>query len=147
LSYHPKCKDNPVFIELFQPNIIKTLLQAYDITCQTDEKNELCPYSIYSITKTGNDKALHDQCRSKKCTESLIRVLKELSLDQFASIESTSFTDGNFSYDDLNSKNSVISKLESDECKSLHATSGAVTIKINKILLLSLFLLLLFSFY
>jgi len=57
---------------------------------------------------------------------------------QFASIENTSFTEGNFSYDDLNSKNSVISKLESDQCKSLHATNGAVTIMINKILLLSI---------
>jgi len=142
LSYHPICKNSPVFSELFQPNNIKTLLQSFEIICQTDEKNELCPYSIYSITKTGSDKVLHDQCKSKKCTESLIKVLKELSIDQLASIESSSFTDGSYTYDELNSKNTVISKLESDQCKSLHATSGAVTIKINYVLLLSLSLVL-----
>jgi len=131
LSYYPICKNNPVFNEMYQPIMIKTLIQAYDIYCQTDENGDLCPYSLYAITKSGGNEALHDQCKSKKCTESLLKINKDLNIDQYAAFESNDAVNGSYSYEELNAKNDIISVLESDECQSSHVTSDAVTVKLT----------------
>jgi len=111
-----------------------------------DEKDNLCPYSLYAITQSCGKDAITDTYKSKKYTESLLNILKDVNLaDTFGAYEDLSFNNnaGSASYDDLNSANKVISKLESDECKSSHATSDAITNKVNQFLLISLSLLLL----
>jgi len=153
LKYYPICKDIPKFTELYEPNIIKTALQSYDVFCQTNENGDLCPYSLSLMTKVGDSTVLQDQCKSKKCTESLLKVYKDINLDQYASLENSSYSTGSYSPQELNAKNNLISILESDECKSLHVentanatndTSNTITIKANKILLILLSLLLFF---
>ncbi|ORX41569.1 hypothetical protein BCR36DRAFT_375194 [Piromyces finnis] len=122
LKYYPICGNFPAFKELYQPNMIKSLLQGYDIYCQTNENGDLCPFSI--------------------------NVYKEISKDQYTAYENSSFTSGNYSDQDLNELNHIISTLESEQCKSSHVsndneTSDSISIKINNILLISLSLLLL----
>ncbi|ORX42846.1 hypothetical protein BCR36DRAFT_305742 [Piromyces finnis] len=148
LKYYPICGNFPAFKELYQPNMIKSLLQGYDIYCQTNENGDLCPFSINVITKNDNIEILNEQCKSKKCTESLLKVYKEISKDQYTAYENSSFTSGNYSDQDLNELNHIISTLESKQCKSSHVsndneTSDSISIKINNILLISLSLLLL----
>lgn len=143
LKYYPVCKNFPEFTELFEPNIFRTLLQGYDVYCQTDENDEPCPYSLYLINRS-SENILNEQCKSKKCTESLLNVYKNLKFDQYASLESSSYTSGNFNSQDMNIKSKMVSALESDECKTAHATSGTNPIdiiKINNILLIILLLL------
>jgi len=147
LNYYPICKSNPVFNELYQPNILKSLIQLYDIYCQTNENNELCPYSLFALTKSGGNDALRDQCKSKKCTDSLLKVYKDMSIDQYASFENTTYATGNYNYEEITAMNDVISALESDDCKSQHVTSNTIAIKINTIPLISLSLLLLLIFH
>ncbi|ORX49568.1 hypothetical protein BCR36DRAFT_583681, partial [Piromyces finnis] len=119
-----------------QPLIIRDLVQGLESKCFTNENNELCPFSIYTITLTGEDEALSDTCKSKKCTESLIKSFKEININRFAAYENLSFTTESYTYQDINSIK--ISFLESDKCKSSHETSDAsdfITTKITTILL------------
>ncbi|ORX33361.1 hypothetical protein BCR36DRAFT_587095, partial [Piromyces finnis] len=121
-----------------QPLIIRDLVQGLESKCFTDENNELCPFSIYAITLTGEDEALSDTCKSKKCTESLIKSFKEINVDRFAAYENLSFTTESYTYQDINSIKNSISFLESDKCKSSHETSDAgdyITTKITTVLL------------
>ncbi|ORX33537.1 hypothetical protein BCR36DRAFT_588601 [Piromyces finnis] len=116
-----------------QPLIIRDLVQGLESKCFTDENNELCPFSIYAITLTGEDEALSDTCKSKKCTESLIKSFKEINVDRFAAYENLSFTTE-----------------KSDKCKSSHETSDAgdyITTKITTVLLPLLILTLLLFLY
>ena len=172
-KYFPICSKDPQFSEILQPIIFKDLTQGLYSKCLTDEEGNLCPYSIYAITETGENEALSDTCKSKKCTESLIEMLKQINIDQYAAYENLSFTTGSYTYQDLNAVKNIISTLESDKCKSSHVTSntgktdntenigitenssskvnsgntsGAFINSINPILLISLFLLLL-TFY
>jgi len=142
-KYFPICSKNPQYNEILQPNIIKSIKQNFEINCLTDENNNLCPYSLYLIVKGDNSGVLDDNCKSKKCTESIIKILKETNIDQLAAYENLSSTSGTFSYESLTSTNSLISKMESDKCKSSHITSntsGAIVNNTNPILLISLFL-------
>ncbi|ORX41422.1 hypothetical protein BCR36DRAFT_588056 [Piromyces finnis] len=148
LKYYPICKDSPIFAEIYQPTMIKTILQTYDTLCQTDENGELCPFSLHLMTNnSGGADVLNAQCKSKKCTESLIKVYKDVSIDQYATLESSSQTTGSFTYEDISAKNELISMLESNECQSLHSTSDTTTVKTNTTLLVLLSLLLLLFFH
>jgi len=168
LKYYPICKDIPEFNELYQQNIMITLKQSLDVACQTDENDDICPFSLYLVLKTSNDNSvdddtnnidvLLDQCGSKKCTESLIKVYKDLKIDQYTALENSSYTTGSYTYQEINTKNDIISILESEECQSLHDTgddtnndtadntnddkSGSTTIKINYLLIILFSLLL-----
>jgi len=59
----------------------------------------------------------------------LINVLKNIGDEQFVAYESSSFSDGNYSYEEMNSNNFIISKLESDYCKSIHFSSDIIRAK------------------
>jgi len=179
LKYYPICKEIPAFNELYQPNIIKTIQQYLEFMCLTDEDDNLCPYSLYLITKQNNkndnnnnnesDKneiidVFFDQCESKKCTESMIEFFENMSIDQYAAFENSTFSTGSFTYQELNAKNNMIDLLESDECYYLHSpnddtgeddtgddndadddTSGGISIKTNYLLIILYSLLLILS--
>lgn len=122
-KYYPICSKIPQFNELFKPLVFKNIVQKLELNCQTDENNELCPFSIYGITQTGGDKALDDTCKSKKCTEELLNIYKNVSMDQLAAYENLSYTNGSLSYEELSVAKRLVSELESEECKSKHVTS------------------------
>jgi len=147
LKYYPICSKEPQFTEIFQPAVFNDLIQDLYSQCLTDEKDNLCPYSLYVITQSGEKDALTDTCKSKKCTESLLNLLKDVNIDTFGAYENLSFNTRSYSYDDLNVVIKIVSKLESDECTASHATSDVITTKINQFLLISLSFLLLFVFY
>ena len=151
LKYYPVCKENPEFAEEYSPIMMKSILQGYEALCQTNEKDELCPFAIHIITDSGDSEVLYDQCKSEKCTESLLNIYKNINLDQYAAYENSAQTTGSFNYQDLNSVNNMISILESDKCKSLHVTtSDSSTIKRNNTFFITLelsILLLLWIFY
>ncbi|ORX58403.1 hypothetical protein BCR36DRAFT_580031, partial [Piromyces finnis] len=65
---------------MFQPLVFKSAVHGFQLKCQTDENRDLCPYSIYLITKTGADEVLVDTCKSKKCTEDLLKVFKDTNI-------------------------------------------------------------------
>jgi len=146
LKCFPSCQNIPEFKELFQPAIMKTYQQSNKVFCQTNEKGELCPYSLSMMTKGGGINVLLDQCKSKKCTESLLEIFKDISIDQFTVFENSTYTTGNFNYNELNLVNQYISILESKKCQYLHVTSDASHININTSLLISLVILLLLLF-
>jgi len=154
LKYYPICKNSPNFAELYQPMIIKTILQTYDVLCQTDENDELCPFSLNLMKSSNGNGVWKDQCKSKKCTESLLKVYKNISLEQYGAIEDSSYTTGSYSYQELEAKKELVSLLESKECQDLHITdsninssSDSITIKISNILLINLSLLLVLSIF
>jgi len=107
------------------------LKQSLDIKCQINENGNLCPFSIYLITDSDAVDVLKDQCESKKCTESLFSVYKYLNMDQYAAYENSSYTSGSYTYQELNTKKSIISRLESKECQSLHTSNSSSTIAIK----------------
>ena len=149
LNYYPHCKENPEFSKMYQPILLKSMKQSYDLICQTDEEGNLCPFSIHTITKTGGAEVLLDQCKSKKCTESLINTYKNVDLDQLLAFEELSSTSGNVSYNELNSMKNIVTVLESNTCKSVQAkaSSDTVTTINNNCLIIFLSLLLIFLFY
>jgi len=83
-KYLPICSKDLQFSEILQPFLFKDLVNGLYSKCLTDEEGNLCPYSIYTITQTGQEDALMDTCKSKKCTESLIDALKDVNIDQYA---------------------------------------------------------------
>jgi hypothetical protein len=148
LNYYPICKNIPDFSNLFQPSMIKSMLQGYDIYCQTNENGDLCPFSINVLLKKDNIDILNDQCKSKKCTESLLKIYKDITIDQYTTFENQSVTTGNYSEQELNEAKEIISKLESNECKSSYEfsnnSSDSTIVKYNNILLILMLILLLF---
>lgn len=143
-KYYPICSKIPQYNEVFNPLVFKSAIQGLQLKCQFDENGELCPFSLYSITKTGADEVLDDTCKSSKCTEELLGVYKDTNIDQLAALEDTSFATGNLTYEELSVSKYIVSELESEKCQSQHATSNASYIKTNTSLLISLLLLLLF---
>lgn len=142
-KYYPICSKIPQYNEIFNPLVFKSAVQGLQLKCQFDENGELCPFSLYSITKTGADEVLDDTCKSNKCTEELLEVYKDTNIDQLAALESSSFSTGNFSYEELSVNKYIITALKSEKCQSQHATSNASHTKTNTSLLISLLLLLL----
>ncbi|ORX83499.1 hypothetical protein BCR32DRAFT_291985 [Anaeromyces robustus] len=151
-KYYPICSKYPQYKEYFQPDIFDFFKQNYELSCLKDENDNLCPISLHKLTNGDFSGALEDNCKSKKCTESAIKILKNINVDQFAAYENLSFTTGTFSYETLNIHNSLISKMESDECKAMHSnnndndTSNANSIKINNNILLIMLVLLIFFY-
>jgi len=152
LDYFPKCKDVPKIKEIYQPIIMENLKLSYELECQIDEEGNLCPMALSLILQNGGYEVLEDTCKSKICSDSAIKVLKNINLDQFSALENLSSTNGSFSYNEITSMKKVANFLESDECKykqvkntnnSKQDTSNASYVKINKSLLISLILLLL----
>jgi len=80
LKFYPICKDSPIFVEIHQPVMIKSFLQTLEVYCQTDENDDICPVSLNLITRSKDSNALLDQCKSKKCTESLVKIYKDVDL-------------------------------------------------------------------
>jgi len=146
LKYFPSCQNIPEFKEIFHPAINKTYQQSNKIFCQTNEEGELCPYSLSMMTKGGSINVLLDQCKSKKCTESLLEIFNNISIDQFTVFENSTYTTGNFNYNELNLVNQYISILESKKSQYLHVTSNASHINIDASLLIFLVILLLLIF-
>ena len=146
LKYFPSCQNIPEFNEIFHPAINKTYQQSNKIFCQTNEEGELCPYSLSMMTKGGSINVLLDQCKSKKCTESLLEIFNNISIDQFTVFENSTYTTGNFNYNELNLVNQYISILESKKSQYLHVTSNASHINIDASLLIFLVILLLLIF-
>ncbi|OUM58883.1 hypothetical protein PIROE2DRAFT_15758 [Piromyces sp. E2] len=145
LKYYPICKDLPDFREVFQPLVMELMLQGYESSCLTNEEGDLCPFSIFFMTDSQNTlDALHDQCQSKKCTDSLIKIYKDKNIDQYVAFENLPFSTGSFTYQELKAKDNILSVLESDECQSSHVTSNAITIATNNIFLI---ILILYFFY
>ncbi|ORX64897.1 hypothetical protein BCR32DRAFT_286774, partial [Anaeromyces robustus] len=102
LKYYPICSQFPQYKEYLQPSIINFFKQSFELECLTDENDNLCPYSLSKITKGDHSGVLEDNCKSKKCTESTIKSLKNINIDQFAAYENLSFTSGSFSYENIN---------------------------------------------
>ncbi|ORX84804.1 hypothetical protein BCR32DRAFT_276774 [Anaeromyces robustus] len=158
-KYYPICSQFPQYKEYFQPSIFNFFKQNYELDCLTDENDNLCPYFLFRITKGDTSGVLENNCKSKKCTESTIKLLKNINIDQFAAYENLSFTSGSFSYESLTLPDTLISIMESDECKSMHSnnnnnnsnnnnndTSNAKSIKINNNILLIMLILLIFFY-
>jgi len=82
-----------------------------------DEENNLCPYSIDLITQSGWDKAFLDISTFKKCTESLIELLRDIDVNQYGTYENLSFTSGYCFYYEVNSIKNMNSMLKSDKHK------------------------------
>jgi len=146
LKYYPSCKGNSAFEEMYQPLMVKTQIQYYELTCQTDENGDLCPFSLSLITKQSGSGVLQEQCKSKKCTESLHEIVKDFKVEQFGAAEEQSFSTGSFSFDELNVMKDIASILESAECKSAHAMSSGTISNVKStiwFIVLSLFTLLL----
>ncbi|KAG4083333.1 beta and beta-prime subunits of DNA dependent RNA-polymerase [Neocallimastix lanati (nom. inval.)] len=72
---------------MFQPSLIKSLKLSYQMSCQTDENGNLCPFALTSIRREGNSNILNDTCKSKLCTESAFNIYKNYDLDQMAAYE------------------------------------------------------------
>ncbi|ORX42667.1 hypothetical protein BCR36DRAFT_587106 [Piromyces finnis] len=151
LKYHPKCKGIPEFDEVYQPDMIKTVVESLDIYCQTDENDEICPFSLQIMRKSSLDYVLDSQCKSEKCTKSFYNIFRNMKKDQYASYESKTFTSGSYSAEEMAHVDFIISYLESDECKSLYdksnVKSNAIILHSNTILFISLSLLLSLIFY
>jgi len=149
LDYFPICKNEPQFVELFQPAIMETVKLSFELKCQTDEEGNLCPFALSAILKGDGSTVLDDTCKSKICTDSTIKVYQSVNLEQISAYENLSSTSGRYSYDEINSFKRLVKMLESDECRSQHVTnvsnvtSNASYININSSLLIFLILLLL----
>ncbi|ORX42768.1 hypothetical protein BCR36DRAFT_587039 [Piromyces finnis] len=142
----PICSKNSMFKEFIQPIVFKQVINSLSFKCFFDEKGNLCPYSLHVLTHTGGEMAIDDTCYSEKCTDDLVERAKRFNLESIGAIENLSFMEEKFSYQEIKAIDLMISKLESDECKSRHImTSNAYTVKVNSILLMaSLLLLILF---
>ncbi|OUM57879.1 hypothetical protein PIROE2DRAFT_16991 [Piromyces sp. E2] len=148
-KYYPICSKNPLYNEYLQPIMMKTIKQQLEIICLTDENGDICPFPLAVIQQNGSKLTIRDNCKSKKCTESLIENYKNWNIDQYAAYENLTTSNEKFSYNQLNSIKYFIELLESDECKSLQQqyNNGSIHVNINNILLiiLSLVLLLIFN--
>jgi len=101
LEFYSIWRENSNFVEMFQSSLIKSLKLSYQMSCQTDENGNLCPFALTSIRREGNSNILNDTCKSKLCTESAINIYKNYDLDQMAAYESLSTTTWSYSYDEL----------------------------------------------
>ncbi|KAL6592802.1 hypothetical protein U3516DRAFT_852895 [Neocallimastix sp. 'constans'] len=146
LKYFPKCSQIDRFKEVFKPNIFQFEMNNIQAYCQTNENDELCPLSLFKLTLTenifGSSTLLNDTCESKKCTDSYIEFLSKKTLENYAAFENSKYFNATYTYDVLVANKKVISQLKSNECKSMHVTNNSITIRINRILLFTLFLLL-----
>jgi len=134
-KYFPICSKNNEFIEILQPIIFIGSVENLYNRCFMDEQNNLCPYSLYVITKTGGKESLYDTCKSEKCTNLLVEHVKKVNLDELAAYENLSFSNRKFTYQEIKTFKKIVDMLESDQCKSMHITSNGYTIKVNSILL------------
>ncbi|KAG4105618.1 hypothetical protein H8356DRAFT_1418423 [Neocallimastix lanati (nom. inval.)] len=73
--------------EIFQPHMFKDIMNGLKFKRFFDEENNLCPYSIDLITQS-------DISTFKKCTESLIELLRDIDVNQYGTYENLSFTSG-----------------------------------------------------
>ena len=73
-----------------------------------------------------------DTCKSKKCTDNLANVYKNIDMHNYAELEKTSFAEGKLTYEEINSSSNIISFLESDKCKSLHISNATSNFSFNK---------------
>jgi len=145
-KYFPICSKNALYNEYLQPPVINYIRITLESRCFTDENDNLCPYTIYAITGTGIN-VINDNCKSEKCTDLLINMYKEISIDQAAAVYNISTIEDDLDYHGINVLNTMVSRLESNKCRSLHTYiiySSAINIKSNYILLFLLTLLLLF---
>jgi len=147
-KYYPICSKNPLYNEYLQPIMIKTIKQELELQCLTDENGDMCPFALYVIQHEGNN-VIYDNCKSKKCTESLHEIYKNMNIDQFAAFENLTTSNEKFSYRQINSIKQVVEILESDKCKNLYLqySSGIIKNNINNISLIMLMLLSLLIFY
>eukprot|EP00833_Pecoramyces_ruminatium_P009985 jgi/Orpsp1_1/1184017/evm.model.c7180000087685.1 len=100
LKYFPICSQIPEFAEIFQPIIFNDLIEGLNSKYLTDEEGNLCPYSIYAITQTGQNEALSNTY---------------VNMDQYAAYENLSFNTGSYSYQNLNAVKNIVSTLKSDK--------------------------------
>jgi len=145
LDYFPICKNDPIIREFYQPAIIDYFKISYELICIYDENNNLCPFGLSVITKSGADKFIKETCKSKICTNSTIKICKKMTKDILLAYENSPFTIGKYTNNELNSYKKIIEVLESKECKIKNVTSKANSIYINKILLLLLNIILLLN--
>jgi len=64
---------------------------------------------------------IDDTCKSKKCTESFIEYINKKTLESYSAFEELD-SNHKYSYDDINMPKQIISKLQFNECKSMHIT-------------------------
>jgi len=122
--------------------------------CLMDKNNELCPFALCDIQgRELFSDTIYDNCSSKKCTDELIEIYKELKMDQFE-VERISTSSTKFSYCTLSSIKDSISYVNSDKCKKLHKTnikyntvSNAVTAKFKNTFYTIFTTLLLFIYF
>jgi len=141
LNYLPNCKNEPTIKEYYQPINIEYMTIIKELTCLTDEEDNLCPLGIFVISEDYDYDFIKDTCKSKICADSFIKVAKKIKIDHLLTYENLSFTEGAFNYHELNSYNNVVKKLESDDCRflqntSLQITSDADTIKKSSVILI-----------
>jgi len=64
----------------------------------------------------------------------LLILIKKIDIDQMASYENLSTTDGSYSYQELNSiKKKILSKLESNECKAQYESNSSSITTVTKL--------------
>jgi len=143
-KYYPICTQDEQSKKIYNPIVFQTLINNVKSKCYTDENEELCPLSLFRITQPNipidYSTVIDDTCKSKKCTESFIEYMSKKTLESYSAYEEVN-TNHKYSYNDINMPKQIISKLKSNECRSMHATSNAITFKNNDIILFSLLLL------
>jgi len=160
-KYYPICTQDEQSKKIYNRMVFQTLIINVLSKCYTDENDELCPLSLFRITQPNTpidySVVVDDTCKSKKCTESFIEYLSKKTLESYSAFEELD-SNHKYSYNDINMPKQIISKLQSNECRSMHNTgktdnignssntSDAIINKTNNILLISLFLLLLICY-
>ena len=142
-DYYPACKNDPVYQEMYNPVIFQNSIDSYNLVCKFDETGSICPFSLAALKKDYNGEIIQDTCKSKICSDALTEYLNSTGADVFGSLEESQFTTGNFSYNEMQSFKKLAEQLDTDECKAAHAKSGAIAVRNNTVLLVSLSLLLL----
>ncbi|ORX72566.1 hypothetical protein BCR32DRAFT_297224 [Anaeromyces robustus] len=131
LKYYPICSQSPQYQEYLQPNTLFFFKNFFELDCLTDENDNLCPFSLSQITGGDHSGVLENNCKSKKCTESTLKLLKNFNNDQFKAYENLSFTSGSFSHEASTITNNLISNMESEECQSMHSNNNTTSIMKN----------------
>ncbi|KAG4100366.1 hypothetical protein H8356DRAFT_1661016 [Neocallimastix lanati (nom. inval.)] len=149
LSYIPNCKKSAVIDEMFSDTAVNMRKAEMNIICHTDEQGKLCPVAEIFIDNNRNTtemkNAIRRSCLSEKCNEVMIDTIPEL-LAGTKKAESLTITEGEVDKNIDEEVDSWIDFLKSKECTHQYNQSEAIPLEKSFVLMLTLTIILSFSF-
>ncbi|OUM63254.1 hypothetical protein PIROE2DRAFT_10219 [Piromyces sp. E2] len=147
----PSCKNDTIFSKLFQPIVVNSTKQQYNLICQKDEAGNICPYGeillkeyskvLNPISDKQREELLKSTCQSKYCREATYRAFADYDEARRTVKEATPGVIYNPKDNIIYiGKQEVAKYMDTDECKAM---SDASTLKISTGFFISIGLLLL----